>query len=145
MKTILSLGLSLLLFGCGDNASTSASDEPFGTSDRAQMQDARPQAETPYLNATPEEFAELIGRPNTVLLDVRTPGETRNGIIEGARELDFRSPDFEQAVSELPRDKTYLVYCASGGRSSQTCERMTEMGFDRVYNLEGGYSAWIED
>lgn len=92
----------------------------------------------------PTTFAELMEEENTVLLDVRTPAETADGTIEGAREMDFRDPDFGQRVAELDKDKTYLVYCASGGRSGQTCRMMTAAGFERVYNLEGGYRAWRE-
>ena len=143
MKKVALLLLTAALLGCSGSP-TPASNSPAATRDRApELTDETVQ--TPYLNASPEEFAELIGRPNTVLLDVRTPGETRNGVIEGARELDFRSPNFEAALEEFPRDKTYLVYCASGGRSSQTCAQMAEMGFQKVYNLAGGYSAWIEE
>ena len=139
MKHLVYLLPFLFLVGCSGPSST-----PPRTGDRAP-ETAVAEPETPYLNASPEEFAELIGRPNTVIVDVRTPAETRNGVIDGALELDFRSPTFEQSLGELPRDKTYLVYCASGGRSSQTCERMADLGFEQVYNLEGGYSAWIEE
>ncbi|MFK8163335.1 MAG: rhodanese-like domain-containing protein [Lewinella sp.] len=38
--------------------------------------------------------------------------------------------------------KTYLVYCAAGGRSGKTCGMLNDAGFEKVYNLKGGYSAW---
>ncbi len=95
-----------------------------------------------YQDLSPSEFAERIGGENTVLIDVRTPGETAGGIIEGAIEMDYRAPDFAKKLSELDPDKTYLVYCASGGRSAKTCGKLNEMGLTKVYNLKGGYSAW---
>lgn len=103
--------------------------------------------ETPvstYEDLSPEEFADKIGAPNTVLLDVRTPGETARGVIDGALEIDYRSSDFAAQLQELDPTKTYLVYCASGGRSGKTCKMMDELGFDKSYNLVGGYSAWVK-
>lgn len=95
-----------------------------------------------YQDLSPAEFADRIGGENTVLLDVRTPGETAGGIIDGAIEMDYRAPDFAEQVKSLDPNKTYLVYCASGGRSGKTCGMLNEAGFDKVYNLKGGYSAW---
>jgi rhodanese-related sulfurtransferase len=87
-------------------------------------------------------FAEKMDTPDVVILDVRTPGETARGMIIGAREIDYRAADFAERVAELDRDKTYLVYCQSGGRSSSAVSAMSEMGFKNVYNLLGGYGAW---
>jgi rhodanese-related sulfurtransferase len=103
---------------------------------------AAQEAPPAYEDLTPAEFAEKIGAPNTVLLDVRTPGETAGGIIPGAIEMDFRAPDFAEQIKQLDSTKTYLVYCAAGGRSGQTCGMLNEAGFAKVYNLKGGYSAW---
>ena len=65
-------------------------------------------------------------------------------MIEGAREIDFRGPDFREKMDQLDRDKTYLVYCRSGGRSASAGAVMEEMGFTRIYNLVGGYTAWSQ-
>ena len=80
--------------------------------------------------------------PDVVILDVRTPGETAAGMIEGAVEIDFRGDNFKDQISALDKDKTYLVYCKSGGRSASACEIMQEMGFEKLYNLDGGYTRW---
>lgn len=117
--------------------STCAPAPPKATADARQTEQA-----AVYQNLSPTEFAERIGGENTVLLDVRTPGETAGGIIEGAIEMDYRAPDFAKKISELDPDKTYLVYCASGGRSGKTCENLNELGMTKVYNLKGGYGAW---
>ena len=97
-----------------------------------------------YVDLTPAEFAEKIGAPNTVLIDVRTPGEIAEGKIEGALEMDYRADDFAQRLAALDPSKTYLVYCASGGRSARASKQLFGNGAARVYNLEGGYSAWVK-
>ncbi len=87
-------------------------------------------------------FTQMMDQAETVVLDVRTPGEIVQGKINGAIEIDFKGPDFEQKIAELDKNKTYLVYCRSGGRSSNTCDLMEKKGFKKVHNLLGGYSKW---
>jgi len=86
--------------------------------------------------------AFLEANPEAILLDVRTPGEIAGGKIEGALELDYRSSDFQQKLQELDKDRTYVVYCKSGGRSGRTCQMMEAAGFSSYYNLEGGMNAY---
>lgn len=77
-----------------------------------------------------------------VLLDLRTSDEMAKGVIPGAEQLDYFRKDFESAVGKLDRNKTYFIYCAVGGRSRETADLMTRLGFKRVYNLAEGFTAW---
>ncbi len=99
-------------------------------------------ASAPFVDVDVATFKSKMTEDNIVVLDVRTPEETAEGIIEGAIEIDYRSPDFAQKISALDKNKTYLVYCRSGGRSVNACNEMTDQGFDNLYNLLGGYMAW---
>lgn len=87
-------------------------------------------------------FHELMLNPSTLLLDVRTSGENQSGKIRNSKNLDIMSRDFKLKINELPKDKTYLVYCRSGNRSAQACEIMAEMGFKNLKNLSGGIMRW---
>ena len=87
-------------------------------------------------------FHDLMLQPDAVILDVRTPGEFAGGKIRGARNLDIMSRDFVNQIKNLPKDKTYLVYCRSGNRSGQACEIMADMGFKKLKNLAGGIMRW---
>jgi phage shock protein E len=96
-----------------------------------------------YKDLTTSEFkAGLDSISGEVLLDVRTPDETRKGIIEGAVTLDYFKKDFEKQVKDLDPNKTYFVYCEAGGRSSETLEIMKQQGFKEVYNLKEGFAGW---
>ena len=45
--------------------------------------------------------------------------------------------------SEIPRSHPVVVYCRAGGRSAATVRAlMTKYGFDNLYSLEGGITAW---
>lgn len=98
-----------------------------------------------FTNLEVADFRAKIDDDNVVILDVRTPAETAQGMIEGAIELNVNAPDFAQRVSELDKDKTYLVYCRSGRRSVTACNVMHNQGFDSLYNLVGGYLAWTRE
>jgi len=95
-----------------------------------------------YTDITSEEFNTKMSNPDVIVLDVRTPKEIKQGKIGNAIEIDFKSNDFDKKIAELDRDKTYLVYCAGGYRSSKACKNMSKKGFTKLYNLEGGYSSW---
>lgn len=88
--------------------------------------------------------SKLDATPNAVLLDVRTPEEVSKGTIPGAVNIDFNSPDFEKKIEALDKTKTYFVYCAKGGRSSQAVDQMNAAGFTKLYNLADGISGWRE-
>ena len=82
--------------------------------------------------------------PNAVILDVRTPEEVSQGMIPGAKPLNFRASDFSSKLGELDKNKTYFVYCKGGGRSSKTIDLMKSSGFKHVHELKDGYDGWVE-
>jgi len=86
--------------------------------------------------------SKLDATPDAVLLDVRTPEEVSKGAIPGAINIDFNNPDFETKINALDKTKTYFVYCAKGGRSSQAVDRMNAAGFVKLYNLSDGIVGW---
>jgi phage shock protein E len=92
---------------------------------------------------SPLEFQEALSA-EVVLIDVRTPGEYASGFIPGAVNIDFKSDDFGQRLDSLDKSRTYMLYCAGGGRSDRAAELMKEKEFKNVRSLEGGLSAWTE-
>lgn len=84
--------------------------------------------------------ARLIKQPNVVVLDVRTPAEYATGHVRGAKNVDFRAPDFAQQLAQFDTTKTYMLYCASGNRSGQASKLMKEKGFPNVVDA-GAFKA----
>jgi rhodanese-related sulfurtransferase len=93
-------------------------------------------------NIEVSEFKELMTKENTVILDVRSLSEKAEGDIPGSITIDIYGPNFANDIDQLDRDKTYLVFCRSGGRSGSACGFMDSKGFASLYNLNGGIMAW---
>jgi rhodanese-related sulfurtransferase len=90
-----------------------------------------------------EELQKMIASgEDLMLIDVRTEEEVAEGKIANTDNLDIRDPEFVDHIAEYDRDKTYVMICRSGGRSAQACMHMMDLGFKKIYNLEGGMLAW---
>ncbi len=76
-----------------------------------------------------------------VLLDARARTEFETSHLPGARYVGYETFALD-AVSDLPRDTTIVVYCSVGYRSERIAEKLKEAGFEKVYNLYGGIFEW---
>ncbi len=93
------------------------------------------------LNGTTLEKMLNAGEEVT-LIDVRTPEEVAEGKIAQATNINIFNPDFADKIEAYDRSKTYVMICRSGARSGQACMHMLGMGFENLYNLEGGMMSW---
>ena len=92
---------------------------------------------------TPERAAAMMQRKRTVVLDVRTKEEFREGHLPGAVHADvLDSAGFLQQMQLLRKNRTYVVYCRSGKRSTRASELLYKNNFKHIYNMEGGILAW---
>lgn len=93
---------------------------------------------------SPAEATLKMNREDAVIVDVRETGEWSSGHIAGARHIALGQ--FDKRLSELDKFKSrpIIVCCASGNRSSSACKQLKKAGFEKVYNLNGGISAWLE-
>lgn len=93
------------------------------------------------------EFSKKIKEDkNVVVLDVRTPQEYAqerlpNAVLENMQE-DNPKNGFEANIAKMDKNKTYLLYCTVGGRSSKALETMGNAGFKQVFHLDGGIVDW---
>jgi len=104
-------------------------------------------AAVPSISA--DEAMSLVESPDHVFVDLRDGSEqAKTGMIPGAVassrgmmefHIDPRSPVHKP---ELNQDKTYVFYCATGGRSALAALAAMDMGLTPVVNLSGGIGAW---
>ena len=94
-------------------------------------------------NVDAATFKKMIDEKKYILIDLRTTDEIKSkGKIKGATELDFLDKNAEANIEKLDKKKSYLIYCAGGGRSSDCAELMKKQGFKQVVNLEKGFGDW---
>ena len=94
-------------------------------------------------NVDAAAFKKMIDDKTYILIDLRTADEIKNkGKIKGATELDFLDKNAEANIEKLDKKKSYLIYCAGGGRSGDCAELMKKQGFKEVVNLEKGFGDW---
>ena len=74
----------------------------------------------------PAEVRALTDRGNVLIVDVS------RGMLEFR--ADPESPYYNPAFQ---KDKTVLVYCASGGRSALVGKTLKDFGYATVYNVGG--------
>ena len=99
---------------------------------------------------TPAEAREMIAKDNTLVVDVRdAPEVAASGTVVGAIHvsrgmLEFRAdPESPYHDKNFAKDKTVILYCASGGRSALAGKALKDFGYERVYNL-GAFKDWAE-
>ena len=91
------------------------------------------------------EFEKAIDADSIQLVDVRTSKEFEEGAIGNASNIDyFQEELFTAQFLKLDKTKPVYLYCRSGNRSSKAAMRLQKMGFEKIFDLEGGYQAWQE-
>jgi glyoxylase-like metal-dependent hydrolase (beta-lactamase superfamily II)/rhodanese-related sulfurtransferase len=103
-------------------------------------------ASRPELTVTTERvsapFAEelLSSAEPPLAVDVRTPREREQKHIAGS--LGIPLNHLVENLAKLPRDRSLLVYCAGGYRSSIAASLLQRGGFERVSEIAGGIVGW---
>jgi rhodanese-related sulfurtransferase len=98
---------------------------------------------------TAQETVALASAGKAVVVDVRDGTEVlASGKVKGARHvsrglLEFKAdPDSPMYDPAFQKDKTIILYCASGGRSALAGKTLKDMGYADVRNL-GGFQDWV--
>ena len=104
------------------------------------------QDSTHILTVSAKEAADLIdkykGDTGFAVLDIRTPGEFQSGHLPGAILIDLYSQTFVDQLSRLDKEKTFLIYCRTGNRSTKSLEIFKKLKFQKIYHMSTGIRAW---
>jgi len=87
-----------------------------------------------------DKVADFIAQKEDLqIVDVRTEDEYVQGSLPGSVNMEIRAHNFEEQLATLDKEKPVLVYCARGGRSKRASDKMIQMGFKELYDIDGGY------
>jgi rhodanese-related sulfurtransferase len=120
--------VALLVVSCGSEA-----DAPLGvqvTTDSGL-----------YREISIEELEPLLDDPSFTVVNTHVPF---GGDIPGT-DLSIPFDEIELNLSQLPdTDANIVLYCRSGAMSTIAAEKMTQLGYTNVFEVEGGMIAWEE-
>lgn len=100
-------------------------------------------AESIIATISVDEFEKKLNESKDYLLiDVRTPEEFMGGHLQNSANINYNADDFSERIQKLDKTKTIMIYCLSGGRSSNAASEMSKLGFNKIYNMQGGIISW---
>lgn len=82
----------------------------------------------------------VTGSQNLILVDVRAPGEFEHTHIEGA--VNIPAPELRTRYRELDLNKTIVLICSTGHRSSLGTSILKQHGFKDIFNVSGGMTGY---
>ncbi len=101
------------------------------------------QTNSKYESIAAVNFAEKIKTtPQAAIIDVRSPEEFAGQHIDNAINIDWNGDNFDGKIGKYDKSKPIFVYCMSGGRSKKAAEKLGDLGFTKIYELQGGIMKW---
>lgn len=127
-------------------------------------------AEPDYQNITVKQAHGMIkNNPNTIIIDVRNQSEYDLGHLYDAIPIPVSAIENKTIPMSLPEplvnnsiamdiyervansfdlsehlNDKIIVYCLAGSRSAIACQKLAEHDFTKVYNMQGGITAWMQ-
>ena len=98
-----------------------------------------------YTNANPALVTQLINQQDAVILDVREDNEFASGHIVNSIHIPLGYLKDRMKDLDKYKSKPIIVGCKTGQRSGHACATLKKQGFEQVYNLSGGVTAWKAD
>lgn len=96
----------------------------------------------------PQDWNELIGDPEVIVLDTRNDYETKIGIFENAIDPDIQTftqfPEYVRKNLDPAKHKKVAMFCTGGIRCEKASSYMLAQGFENVYHLKGGILKYLE-
>ena len=92
-----------------------------------------------------QKMKEMINKSKIYLIDVRRSQEFEEGHLDGA--INIPVYNIKQNIEKLVKnkDENIILYCSSGYRSKEAKDILEDLGYENVYNLEGGLDKiWIK-
>jgi len=98
---------------------------------------------------TPADAQAMMAKGDVLVVDVRDAPEVEaSGKVAGAKNvsrgmIEFRAdPSVPYHDPAFAKDKSIILYCASGGRSALSGKVLKEMGYTQVFNM-GAFKDWV--
>lgn len=93
-----------------------------------------------YTDVSVDELQAMLKDKDFLFINVHIPFE---GNIP-ATDLSIPYNEIDQSLDRLPtnKDAKIVLYCRSDRMSRIAAERLVELGYTNIWNLDGGFNAW---
>ena len=93
-----------------------------------------------YYDISPDYLNAMLKKKDFLFINVHIPYE---GEIEKT-DLFIPFDRIQNVLEQLPQDRSakIVLYCRSGSMSATASKTLVRLGFNNVWNLEGGMIAW---
>lgn len=100
-------------------------------------------------HVSPTDWNSIIADPDTILLDTRNDYEYKNGTFRGAinpRTVKFSDlPEFVAENLDPDKHKRVAMFCTGGIRCEKFAPYMKGLGFENLFQLEGGILRYLQE
>tara|TARA_S200000501_G_C20438507_1_gene575504 strand:+ start:34 stop:429 length:396 start_codon:yes stop_codon:yes gene_type:complete len=86
------------------------------------------------------EATQLINKGNILVLDLRSKEDFNLSHLRASKNIPFN--ELTNNLNKLDKSKAVLLICEKGIKAPQSASKLLKDGFENVYILEGGFSAW---
>lgn len=97
----------------------------------------------------PSDWNDIIADPEVLVLDTRNDYEFKTGTFERAinpgTEKFSELPDYVAETLDPAKHKKVAMFCTGGIRCEKFAPYMRSLGFENVYQLEGGILKYLEE
>jgi len=153
----------LMLGGCSGRTSSGDTGDGSSTADVADLSTSTPAdaqecgagysdglsvslSDDAYRPVTPDQARDLMENGDLIVVDVRTASEYASGHLRGAINVPLDTITQAASAADLTAlpdpSRSLMVYCRTGVRSRQAADALIALGYTRVYDLQGGITAW---
>ena len=92
-------------------------------------------------NISVEEAKGKFKDNKVQFIDVRTAGEYRANHRKPFKNMPLSN--LNNKIDKLNKEREVVVICQSGARSARAAKMLKKNGFEKIYNVNGGMSAWM--
>lgn len=91
---------------------------------------------------TPDQVAHDPRFREAIIFDIRDSTDIADGKIPGARVLNQRFIELEIGQHKIPPEQPIVIYCYGGRTSLIAARSLSELGYQNVYSMAGGFTNW---
>ena len=93
-----------------------------------------------FKEIAPQKVQEMLEESSINVVDIRDPSSYSAGHIPTAQPISDNN--VQEFIDSADKEKPLVVCCYHGISSQGAAEYFSENGFNEVYSMTGGYSAW---